>query len=427
MNNLYRLLALVALLALLFAARRHTTTWANPMTFLAGPFALIFIFQQIFIPNVAFGWRAGVVIVSAALALFIGMLIAWPQRESDLASVEGPVSSALVFRWPKWIGLALVIAVYAVSLIYLFQLSAIRESGSATVNEIFHREVQYAVYGESIALRASQALNYAGAFFLAFYLRTGRFGLLLTLPIVLIYVAQSLAGSAKLTAILASLILVVAATSNMPTELRRIRKKTLAGLGLLAIVTGTVFGLVTQDRSAGTSDIGQITTYAVLGSPSVLSERLDGNAYESFEQVTHLGTFAGPLSVLLGEDRALGAYSVSVVLGDTPESASNVYTGLRPLLDDFGIVGLWVVMLVLGVISGRLTRASVLGRLGVRGQGVLAMTTLFLCYLPLNVLTYYNFFYLLLAMCFPLGWIFAVPSRRNVPLDTRAAQPQLTS
>ncbi len=402
MNDIYRLLTIVLLAALMLASHRGLKTWASPLVFYAGPFAVILALQQILIPHVPFGGRAASLIGGSALAFFAGTIVVWRKQATESAQ---PSYRRFIARDTRLLKLGVLIS-YVVALYYLYELGQVRASGVNVINGTFYRADFYASGGQTLTMRLLQALTYAAMFFIAFAATTVRRPTLLVAPMVLIMVAQSSAGSAKLPSILGLIIIVAVLAAVRPGAFRRLRPRLVLGAGAAVAVALLVFSLVTNDRSQGTGDVFAATEYSILGPPSALSELLDGR--QTVIELEGFGaSFGGIVSALGGQERIFGEYAASVEL--TPgvyQSRTNIYTWLLPLQHDFGIAGALGLIGLLGAALTSLVMRAREGMLGVPGLGVLALGNLTLMFAPLNALTYYNVWFVLLGMTVLLSLIF---------------------
>lgn len=86
---------------------------------------------------------------------------------------------------------------------------------------------------------------------------------------------------------------------------------------------------------------------STIGSLVVLSDWLDSYAFD-FDMQWGRGTFAGPLNVIGIQERKQGLYSGFVELPNG--QYSNVYTVLRPLIEDFSIVGAMLCVFLAGFV-----------------------------------------------------------------------------
>jgi oligosaccharide repeat unit polymerase len=401
-NNAYRLLTIAVLAVLMVESHRGMKTWSNPVVFYAGPFAVILVLQQILIPGVPFGGRAASLIGGSALAFFAGAIVIWRRHATKGAH---PSYRRLIAPDARLLKFGVFVS-YAVALYYLYELRLVRASGVDVLNDVFYRADFYASGGQTLTLRLLQALTYVGVFYIAFAAITVRRRTLILAPMVLIMVAQSSASSSKLPTILTLELIVAVLAAVRPEAFGRLRPRLILGAGAAIAITLLVFSLVTNDRSRGTGDVVATTEYAMLGSPSALSELLDG--HQTVNEPDGFGaSFGGIVSALGGPQRTFGVYAASVQL--TPglyQSETNVYTWFVPLRHDFGMAGTLGLIGLLGSVLTSLFMRAREGLLGVPGLSVLALGDLTLMFAPLNTLTYYNVWFILLGMALPLSLVF---------------------
>ena len=124
------------------------------------------------------------------------------------------------------------------------------------------------------------------------------------------------------------------------------------GIGVLAMLFFFAIGLA----RLGTTDVGMADVVllklvtAALGHMSVFSTWLAEYWQDPFEPTLGIYTFAGPRELLGMARRIPGVFEnvVDLVAGES----SNVFTGFRPLIEDFGMVGALVILTLLGFVAG---------------------------------------------------------------------------
>ena len=101
---------------------------------------------------------------------------------------------------------------------------------------------------------------------------------------------------------------------------------------------------------------------AAFGHMSVFSQWLNEHWAQSFSPTFGTFTFAGPLELLGVQKRVPGIFDsvVELIAGET----SNIYTGFRPLIEDFSIPGALAVLAILGFVSGAAFRGVARGSTG---------------------------------------------------------------
>lgn len=135
-----------------------------------------------------------------------------------------------------------------------------------------------------------------------------------------------------------------------------------AALGLIATVLFFAVGLA---RLASTDtallDVVRVKIVtAAFGHMTVFSQWLGEYWNAPFSPTLGDVTFAGPREILGIQARVPGVYGtvVDLVAGET----SNIFTGFRPLIQDFTIPGALIVLLLLGFVSGVAYRMVSAGR-----------------------------------------------------------------
>ena len=124
------------------------------------------------------------------------------------------------------------------------------------------------------------------------------------------------------------------------------------GAGVLVILFFFAVGLArlaTTDVTLANVVYGKLVTSA-FGHMTVFSQWLSEYAGGPFSPSFGKVTFAGPLEMLGFGQRIPGLFEnvVDLVQGET----SNVYTGFRPLIQDFTIPGALAILTLLGVVGG---------------------------------------------------------------------------
>ena len=101
---------------------------------------------------------------------------------------------------------------------------------------------------------------------------------------------------------------------------------------------------------------------AAFGHMSVFSQWLDEYWHQLFTPTLGAYTFAGPLELLGFQQRVPGIFGsvVELIAGES----SNIYTGFRPLIQDFSIPGALAILGILGFFSGLSFRAVAVGKAG---------------------------------------------------------------
>jgi oligosaccharide repeat unit polymerase len=101
---------------------------------------------------------------------------------------------------------------------------------------------------------------------------------------------------------------------------------------------------------------------AAFGHMSVFSHWLDEYWHQWYTPTLGSYTFAGPLELLGFQQRVPGIFGsvVELIAGET----SNIYTGFRPLIQDFSIPGAVAILGILGLVSGASYRSVAMGNVG---------------------------------------------------------------
>jgi oligosaccharide repeat unit polymerase len=125
---------------------------------------------------------------------------------------------------------------------------------------------------------------------------------------------------------------------------------------------------------------------AAFGHMSVLSQWLSDYANGPFAPSLGKVTFAGPLELLGFGHRVPGLFEnlIELVVGET----SNIYTGFRPLIDDFTIPGALIVLALVGMVGGVGFRLVAAGRWSALPLLIIAYATIF--WTPITWFWIYN-------------------------------------
>lgn len=137
--------------------------------------------------------------------------------------------------------------------------------------------------------------------------------------------------------------------------------------GVLGLVVTVFFFGVGLARMASTdTSLAAIVRVklvtAAFGHMSVFSNWLAEYAHEPFSPTLGTYTFAGPLELMGFKQRIPGIFEnvVELLAGET----SNIYTGFRPLIQDFTMPGALAILAFLGVVAGASYRAVTGGNWG---------------------------------------------------------------
>lgn len=119
--------------------------------------------------------------------------------------------------------------------------------------------------------------------------------------------------------------------------------------------------MASTDTSLGAVVRVKLVT-AAFGHMSVFSYWLDEYWHQWYMPTLGAYTFAGPLEMLGLQQRVPGIFGtvVELIAGET----SNIYTGFRPLIQDFSIPGAIAILGILGVAGGASYRSVAAGNAG---------------------------------------------------------------
>ena len=161
--------------------------------------------------------------------------------------------------------------------------------------------------------------------------------------------------------------------------------------GMLAGIAVVFFFAIGLAR-LGTTDVGMIDVVflklvtAAFGHMSVFSTWLAEYWQDPFEPTLGVYTFAGPRELLGIARRIPGVFEnvVELVAGES----SNVFTGFRPLIEDFGMIGALIVLTILGLVAGIAFRNVAKGNWG--GAPVLIAAYMTIIWTPITWFWIYN-------------------------------------
>ena len=211
------------LLIIMSLARQNTGTWANPVGFYAGTFLVITLGQEALLPGLPFSELMAAMILGSSIALFLGLLVTWrrPERIADPPRLDPSRRAARTLA---------LYAAFAVALLYLYESVQARATGLGVTDAgLFDRAHFFASGGQTLYLRALQALTYCGVLYVAFEARLRRRPLLLVGAYLLVVFLQGVTFSTKLAFLISSLLVLAVVVSGYPTRFRSIDRRVLAG------------------------------------------------------------------------------------------------------------------------------------------------------------------------------------------------------
>ena len=150
-------------------------------------------------------------------------------------------------------------------------------------------------------------------------------------------------------------------------NIKTITKGHLIVAGAVGVVVTVFFFAVGLARMASTDTaLGALVRVklvtAAFGHMSVFSSWLTEYSGQPFKPTLGAYTFAGPLELMGLKQRIPGIFEnvVELIAGET----SNIYTGFRPLIQDFTMPGALAILALLGVVAGASYRAVTDGNWG---------------------------------------------------------------
>jgi oligosaccharide repeat unit polymerase len=161
--------------------------------------------------------------------------------------------------------------------------------------------------------------------------------------------------------------------------------------GVFALLAAALFFGVSFARMASTDasliDIVRVKLVtAAFGHMSIFSHWLSDYWHQPFNPTLGAYTLAGPLELMGLKQRMPGLFEnvIELIAGET----SNIYTGFRPLIEDFTIPGAIAILVILGLVSGVAFRAVNRGNWG--AVPVLAAAYMTMLWTPITWFWVYN-------------------------------------
>jgi len=173
-------------------------------------------------------------------------------------------------------------------------------------------------------------------------------------------------------------------------DLRRLGRVAMASLGTVALAAMILVARYRALDSLGLWFVQRFSLHAV-GSPSGLSQWLD--QYQGSEGFHGL-VLGGVLDLIGVRSREIGAFDQVLLLPHDLGLVTNLYTGFRFFVMDFGIAGTLAVFMIIGYAAGYLYRSAV-SRGSVVATGLLACVYIWCLWFPISSLSYYNFWVIL--------------------------------
>jgi oligosaccharide repeat unit polymerase len=157
-----------------------------------------------------------------------------------------------------------------------------------------------------------------------------------------------------------------------------------------AVVTVFFFGVGLARLASTDTSLAELVRVklvtAAFGHMSVFSSWLSDYWSQPFKPTLGAYTFAGPLEIMGFKQRGPGIFDsvVELIAGET----SNIYTGFRPLIEDFTMPGAIAILGILGVVAGASYRAVTRGNWG--AVPVLAAAYMTMLWTPITWFWIYN-------------------------------------
>ena len=365
MGNALAFAVAIALVGWAAAMRALAGTWLQPSAFFPLWWCLAGILPLIFAPDEPVGPNAMIWLVAASIAVSVGALAGnWGFRTKRMAIPAAPSIGEIrffgaVLATTIALGVGSSVAFLAGSSIPLSDVLQL-EKLVVVANQLYFQT--YAEAGAPPAPVMSRALlpfvylapALGGILFVVSRGLGARLcSILSLLPVVMVTVLQTTKA-----ALLFGMVLWF--SSYFATRLRfgKLAVFTRTHLFWAAVVAGIVatlfFGvglarLASTDVSLASVVLLKLVTSA-FGHMTVFSQWLAEYTASDFDPTLGKITFAGPLELLGFGQRIPGLFDsiVDLVAGES----SNIYTGFRPLIQDFGIPGALIILMLLGLVGG---------------------------------------------------------------------------
>lgn len=361
-----QIIALIVAGVLALVLRFATGTWAHPSALFAGAWAIYLTVPTLLLSELLPSPMTAWLIVAAILVASISARLAIRTKEVAPASV-------VTNKWIAyfvWAGSAAA----ALSAWVTQRANGISIAGMLSLDSV------------GVASRQLTALRYDGTMLtpaLATILLALTFGAALAAPFAaagwegtrhaVLMCGPAMGGAlyAFLTTARAPFLIVVAITvSSWLVVLSvtsggrpRLPGRTLVKAAAAAAAVASVFVLVAASRGAGATSVTRtnliriVSVYAGGSIPAFESWQHDSNSISM-----HYGaqSFAGIAKLLLGDQSIGSAYKDFAPIGEG--LGTNVYTSLRPLVEDFTLPGMYVAIAASSVIAALGYRHAVIGR-----------------------------------------------------------------
>ncbi len=381
----------IALIAWAAAMRAVAGTWLNPAAFFALFWCFAGILPLIITPRDPVGVNAIAWLLAASIAISFGSLVGnWGFKTKRIATPPLPTDGestafAAVCLIAVILGIGSSVAFIAgtpgISFADVFDI----EKLVIVSNQTYF--AKYAETGAATAPPLSQALlpfvylaPAAGGVLFATRRRLSYrlLGGVSFLPAVAVTILQS-AKAAVLFAMILWLSTYFASRLRLGKLAVFTRSHLIAAAGALAIMA--VFFLAVGLARLASTDVTMLNIVYVklatsaFGHMTVFSQWLSEYGNAAFSPTLGTYTFAGPLELLGFGRRIPGIFEtlIDLAVGDT----SNIYTGFRPLIQDFTIPGALAILGALGFVGGLGFRLVAAGRWSAMPLLLIAYVTIF--------------------------------------------------
>jgi oligosaccharide repeat unit polymerase len=413
-----RLVTIVAFIALSLLSIWYFRNFANPPTVALLPWTMVLVAQAIFAPDFPFGLSAAVVLGAAEGSYLLGAFVVGPPRLQPGCVPSGEHVDRLPIPRPYWYSMFTILLVgtmiqNVISYYYLNVLGLGRHTEGAVDPYSLYEAMGMGSGLAYAAVRASTIATYiaAGVFAIAAVeKRRAGFGLILFIAIV---GSETLLTSTRTPFLLSLSIICCTITSLSIRQFKRLPRQLFraAGAGVLLAVAVAVWATVNRYGMSvddvNSSEFVDKQEVSLLGAPSGLSLFLDRasiNPSHSFQGITIAGILA-PLGLYQKVQGVYAGLDAEQPLTSRSSATTNQYTGLRLLLEEFGLFGTMMIMAVLGTLTTAVFNAHYSAPTIAKGA-TLANLYLLVLWLPITLLSYYSFWTIQFIIVVILGKMF---------------------
>lgn len=411
----WRDITILLLVTLLVAGRAVGRTWATGPTMIIAPFLMTLLGQSLFFPSWPFGFRAALVVLCSFGSFVAGYVVIHGVRNAVPPS-ERRWEFEIRERgrhWANGVSWILALSTWALAIVAI-RLRA-QEGLELAPDIALKEEMAVAMRGSAVGalMRAAQLVANCAPLCLTWYaVARGHWARRKLAVCVLGMVTVAVVTTARQGVLLSGVSIACVAITATSSEFRSLLSRRVLQIvgGVVGLIGGTLLVLVVRYEAFGRIGgwIFERFAMGLFGGGSGFSMWLEQSMplVGAFEGRSILGA----MELIGAAERTIGAYEHVTLIRTDLGISTNIFSGLRFLGEDFGIVGTIAILGILGLLSGFLQRRFEAN--GDVGSGYL-LSVLYTTYawLPITLLSYYNF-WILLVVATPV--IVLVLRRRRV-------------